>query len=153
MQLTSTVSRKVHGDAGTFDITLPAVECRSDGAGGDYTLVFTFSNNIESGNASVTSGTGSVSGTPTALGNTLTVNLTGVTTPQSLTVTLSGVTDQFLQTLPDTPVTMTVVVGDTNGNGSVNASDVSETKAQSGHDGHSLEFPHRCNSEWSDQRG
>ena len=56
MQLTSTVSRKVHGDAGPFDIILPAVECRSDGAGGDYTLVFTFSNNIESGNASVTSG-------------------------------------------------------------------------------------------------
>ena len=128
MQLTSTVSRKVHGDAGPFDITLPAVECRSDGAGGDYTLVFTFSNNIESGNASVTSGTGSVSGTPTASGNTLTVNLTGVTTPQSLTVTLSGVADQFLQTLPDTPVTMTVVVGDTNGNGVVNATDVAQTK-------------------------
>ena len=54
--------------------------------------------------------------------------MTGVTTPQSLTVTLSGVADQFLQTLPDTPVTMTVAVGDTNGNGVVNATDVAQTK-------------------------
>lgn len=129
MQLTSTVSRKTHGGAGTFDIAIPGVECRT---GPDYTLVFTFNNNVESGNATVTSGTGNVVGTPTASGNTLTVNLTGVTSPQSLTVTLSGVTDQFLQTLPDTPVTMSVVVGDTNGNGAVNATDVAQTKGQVG---------------------
>ena len=89
-------------------------------------------NNVESGNASVTSGTGSVVGTPTASGNTLTVNLTGVTTPQSLTVTLSGVTDQFLQTLPDSFVSMGVLIGDTNANGSVNAADVAQTKAELG---------------------
>src|SRR5437660_8344174 len=43
VQLISAVSRKVHGNAGTFDISLPVVgprgiECRSGGANGDYTL-------------------------------------------------------------------------------------------------------------------
>jgi len=132
LQVTSSVSRMTHPGAGTFDIALPGFECRSGGPSGNYSLVFTFSNNLESGNASVTSGTGSVSGTPAISGNTMTVNLTGVTTPQMLTVTLSGVTDQFLQTLPSTPVTMSVLVGDTNANGVVNSSDVGQTKSQIG---------------------
>ncbi|MEP7014005.1 MAG: dockerin type I domain-containing protein [Verrucomicrobiota bacterium] len=132
LSLSSTVSRKTHGAAGDFDISMPGVECRSGGASGDYTLVFTFSNNIESGNASVTSGIGSVSGTPTASGNTLTVNLTGVTTPQTLTVTLNSVTDQFLQVMPNMPVSMTVLVGDTSNNNVVNATDIAQTKGQIG---------------------
>ncbi len=131
MQLTSVVSRKDHGGT-SYDIPLPGVECRSGGENNDYTLVFTFSNNLESGNASVTSGVGTVSGSPVIAGNTMTVNLTGVTTAQSITVTLQSVTDQFLQTLPDTPVTMTVLVGDTNANSAVNATDVAQTKGQVG---------------------
>ncbi len=47
------------------------------------------SNNLVSGNASVTSGTGNVSGAPIFADNTMTVNLTGVTDVQRLTVTLS----------------------------------------------------------------
>ncbi|MEP7014006.1 MAG: dockerin type I domain-containing protein [Verrucomicrobiota bacterium] len=132
LQLSSTVSRKIHGGAGTFDIPLPGVECRSSGGSNDYSLVFTFSNNLESGNASVTSGTGGVSGSPIVSGNTLTVNLTGVTTPQTLTVTLSSVTDQFLQVMPDTPVSMSVLVGDTSNNNIVNATDIVQTKGQIG---------------------
>ncbi len=132
LSLSSAVSRKTHGAAGNFDIALPGVECRDGGASGDYTLVLTFSNNIESGNASVTDGTGTVSGTPTVSGNTLTVNLTGVTNAQTLTVTLSGVTDQYLQALPDTPVSMSVLIGDTNGNGAVSSADISQTKAVTG---------------------
>jgi hypothetical protein len=132
LQLVSTVSRKDHGGVGTFDIPMPGIECRSGGATGDYTLVFTFTNGLESGNASVTGGAGTVSGTPVISGNTLTVNLTGVTNAQALTVTLSNVTDQFLQTLPSTPVTMSVLIGDTNNNSVVNASDVAQTKGQLG---------------------
>lgn len=132
LSVTSSVSRKDHGGAGTFDIPLSDTECRSGGATGDYTLVLTFSNNIESGGASVTSGTGSVSGSPVIAGNTMTVNLTGVTTAQSTTVTLSSVTDQFLQTLPSTPVTMNVLIGDTNDNFVVNASDIALTKGNIG---------------------
>ena len=135
--LTSAVSRKTHGSAGTFDIPLPlsgnpGVECRTGGATNDYTQVFTFTNNVVSGNASVTSGIGNVSGPPTFSGNTMTVNLTGVADMQTLTVTLSGVTDQFSQVLPDTSVSVNMLIGDTNGNGIVNATDIAQTKGQVG---------------------
>src|ERR1700726_1688254 len=137
IQLVSAVSRTTHGAAGSFDIPLPlsgtpGVECRTGGAPGDYTLVFTFTNNVTSGNASVTGGVGSVSGTPILSGNTMTVNLTGVANAQTLTVTLSGVIDEFSQVLPDTPVSVNMLIGDTSGNGVVNATDVAQTKAQVG---------------------
>ena len=137
LQLTGAVSRKTHGGAGTFDINLPltgqpGVECRSGGANGDYTLLFTCSNNLVSGSASVTGGIGSVSGSPTFSGNTMTVDVTGAANTQTLTVTLSNVTDQFSQVLPDTPVSVGLLIGDTNGNGVVNASDVAQTKSQIG---------------------
>ena len=137
LQLTLAVSRKTHGSAGNFDIPLPlsgspGVECRTGGATDDYTLVLTFTNNVTSGNASVTGGIGSVSGTPVFSGNTMTVNLTGVANAQTLTVTLSGVTDEFSQVLPDTPVSVNMLIGDTSGNGVVNATDVAQTKAQVG---------------------
>ena len=99
---------------------------------GTHTLVFTFSNDIVNGNASVTSGTGSVSGSPAFATNTMTVNLTGVTDVQKITVTLSGVTGSLNQMLPDTAVSMNVLAGDTNGNKTVNATDIGQTKAQSG---------------------
>ena len=134
--LATGVSRKTHGAAGAFDIPLPlsgtpGVECRTDGSS-NYTLVFTFNNNVTSGNASVTSGVGNVSGPPAFSGNTMTVNLAGVANAQTLTVTLTGVTDQFSQILPDTPVSVNMLIGDTNGNGAVNATDVAQTKGQVG---------------------
>ncbi len=130
-QISSVVSRKTHDAAGDFDITLPGVECRSGGATNDYTLVVTFTNNLAGGNASVTAGTGSVMGT-TISNNSMIVNLTGVANAQTLSVTLSGLTDQFLQTIPDTAIGLTVLIGDVNGNSAVNASDVASAKAQIG---------------------
>ena len=62
----------------------------------------------------------------------MTINLTGVTNAQALTVTLNSVTDVFGQSLPDTPVTATMLIGDTTGNSTVNASDVAQTKGQIG---------------------
>jgi subtilisin family serine protease len=137
--LTGAVSRKTQGGAGTFDINLPlsgepGVECRSGGGnyGGNYTEVFTFDNNVVSGSAAVTGGTGSVSGSPTFSGHTMTVNLIGVIDVQRLTVTLTGVTDEFSQVLPSTPVSMNVLIGDVNGNKVVNATDVGLVKSQVG---------------------
>jgi hypothetical protein len=135
LQLTSAVSRKTHGGAGDFDIDLPlagepGVECRS--SSGDHTFVVTFSNPVVSGNASVTSGSGTVAGSPTFSGNTMTVNLTGVADVQQITVTLSNVTDNTAQVLPDTPLSANMLIGDTNANKSVNAGDLAQTKAQSG---------------------
>ncbi len=137
VQLTDAVSRKTHGAAGTFDVDLPltgnvGIECRSGGAGGNHTFVFTFTNNVVSGNATVTTGTGTVSGPPTFSGNTMTVNLTGVSDIQQITVTLSNVTDCFGSVLPDTPVSAGMLIGDTTGNRTVNASDVAQVKGQSG---------------------
>jgi hypothetical protein len=135
--LISAVSRKTHSAAGTFDVDLPlsgpiGVECRTGGASGDHTIVATFTNQIVAGNAAVTSGTGSVAGAAALSGNTMTIALTGVDNAQRLTITLSSVTDQFGQTFPDTPITIGFLLGDASGNGSVNGSDVSQVKLQSG---------------------
>ncbi len=135
LQIVSAVSEKVHGAAGTFDIPLPlsgtpGVECR-DGAGA-YTFVVTFSNMMATGTASVTGGSGSVAGSPVIAGNTMTVQLTGVTNAQVLTVTLANLSDSFGQTLADTPVSAGMLIGDTNGNGMVSSSDISQVKASVG---------------------
>ncbi len=133
--LMSAISRKTHGAAGTFDIDLPlsgepGVECRS--SGGNHILVLTFDNNVVTGTATVTSGTGTVSGSPVFSGNTMTVNLTGVADVQRITVTLQGVTDTLGQMLADTPVNMNMLIGDTNGNRVVNASDIVQVKGRVG---------------------
>lgn len=128
LTLSSAVSRKNHNAAGTFDISLPGIECRT----GDYSIVVTFSNNVVNGNAAVTNGVGTVFGPPVFSGNTMTINLTGVANVQTLTVTLINVMDAFGQTLPDSGVTMSVLIGDTNGNNTVNAADVAQAKAQLG---------------------
>jgi hypothetical protein len=136
LELISAVSEKVHTGVGVFDINLPltgepGVECRN--TSGTETLVFTFSNDVVSGNATVTSGTGTA-GAPTFSTNTMTVPLTGVTDVQRLTVTLTGVTESLAQVLADTPVTMGVLIGDAagTGNGSVGAADVGFVKSKSG---------------------
>lgn len=132
--LVSAVSRKAHGPTGEHDIALtlkdaPTVESRS--SGGTQTLVFTFTSNVTSGSASLSNGSGNVVSTVLA-DNTMTVNLDGVADAQTLTVLLSGVTDEFARTLSDTAVSMRVLVGDTTGNGVVNASDIALTKAYAG---------------------
>jgi hypothetical protein len=133
LQLASAVSRKSHN--GTFfaiDLPLagePGVECRSGAAG--HTLVFTFTRNVVSGNATVTTGTGTA-GAASFSGNTMTVPLTGVTDQQKITVTLNNVTDVSSQVLPATAVSMNVLLGDTTANKSVNSSDIAQTKSQSG---------------------
>ena len=128
------VSRKLHG-ATPFDVPLPlggnpGMECRSGGAGGDYQIVLTFAGAVSFTGASVTAGTGSVSSTSGGGTNTVTINLTGMTNGQSINLRLTGVSDGT--GTGDVNVTMGILLGDTNGNGTVNASDVSQTKSQSG---------------------
>jgi FtsP/CotA-like multicopper oxidase with cupredoxin domain len=132
---TQVVSRKVHGGAGTFDINLPltgnaGIECRSGGATNDYQLVVNFTNAVTLDHASITSGAGSIAGT-TGNGTTaLVVNLTGVTNAQTINVTLFGVSDGTITN--NITAAMAILVGDTSYNGTVNSSDVSQTKLQSG---------------------
>jgi hypothetical protein len=134
LQAVSAVSRKTHGAAGTFDINLPfggqpGIESRR-GPGGNHTIVFSFTNEIVSGNAAVTEGSGSVAGSPTFNGNTMTVVLTGVPNAQRVGITLSGVTDNFSQTMPETTLAMKALFGDTDGSSGVSSSDVGRVKSQ-----------------------
>jgi hypothetical protein len=136
LSLTSAVSRRIH--AGTpFDVAMPLTgtagrEPRGSSPQGNHTVVFTFSHSVTSGSAAVTSGTGSVSGSPTFSGNTMSVNLTGVGNAQQIAITLTGVTDALAQVLPTTAVNMATLLGDVNGDGSVNSGDATITRNQSG---------------------
>jgi hypothetical protein len=135
--LQTAASRKSHGAPGAFDINLPlsgspGVEPRNTAAATNHTLVFVFSNDALSGSAAVTSGTGAVNGSPTFVGKTMTVQLTGVTNAQQIGVTLSNVADNTGQVLPNTVVAMKVLRGDANGDSSVNSGDAQATRNRSG---------------------
>jgi hypothetical protein len=82
----------------------------------------------------VTAGTGAVgsggvanSGAVSINGNTVTVPLTNVANAQTLNVTLYCVNGGGNVVIP-----MARLLGDTNGNGTVNASDIAQAKAASG---------------------
>ena len=129
------VSRKVHGAAGTFDIPLPTsgtpgIECRiGQGANADmHHVVVSFSTPVTFFSAAVTSGNGTVTGTSLS-GNQITIDFTAANA-QTITLKLFGVNDG---TGPgDISIPISLLLGDTNANGIVNASDISETKAQTG---------------------
>ncbi|CAN5574492.1 hypothetical protein BH20VER3_BH20VER3_03860 [soil metagenome] len=132
--LTSAASVKDHGGQ-TFAIPLPltgepGLECRNQR--NSQTLIFTFSETVVSGNVALTSGSGRVSGSPVFAGNTMTVNLARVTDVQKITLTLSNVRSSSSQVLPDTSVSMNVLVGDVNSNKIVDTTDVSTTRGQVG---------------------
>jgi N-acetylneuraminic acid mutarotase len=144
--VTSALSRKTHGSAGGFDVNLPltgtpGIECRTTGGTNDYTMVVTFTTNVTvTGNpqAQVTLGTGCVgnsgacTGNITVSGNVVTVPLTNIANAQTINVRLNGV-----NSAADTPATnfdipMSILIGDTNSNRTVNAADVSQTKGRLG---------------------
>jgi hypothetical protein len=125
------VSRKVHGAMGAGDINLPltgtlGVEPRTGGGSGNHQIVVTFTAPVTLSRAQVTSGIGSVSSL-SVVGPEVTIDLTGVADAQTITVTLFGVNNAT-----DVAVPMGVLLGDTTGNGTVNASDIAQTKANSG---------------------
>jgi len=148
LSLTSVVSEKTHGGAGNFDVNLPltgtrGVECRTpgnlpNGAAGDYQLIFTFSNNLQSvGSASASHASNATASVgSTAIGpkpNQYTVNLTNVSNAQYLQVNLGNVTDVLGNTLSvASSPQMGVLIGDVNANGVVSNGDVSLVKAQVG---------------------
>lgn len=133
VQTSRTATRK--SQPWPFDINLPlagapGIECRSGGASNDHQVVFTFAGSVTFNSAAVTEGSGTVGSTSGNGTTTLTVNLTGVSDAQTVAVKLLGVSDGTATA--DVDVEMGMVLGDTTGNGSVTASDISETKAQSG---------------------
>jgi hypothetical protein len=135
LKLLCASSRKSQGGK-NFDVDLPltgklAVECRSGGAQGNFTLVLRFTNKLNSvGSASVT-GVGSVSGTPTINGNTMTVNLTGVANAQKIIVTINNVADAS-RTLAKATVPVGILLGDVDANKTVDSKDVNAVSGKVG---------------------
>jgi hypothetical protein len=134
VQLVDVVSRKVHGDSGTFDIDLTngnGIECRSGGANGDYTLVFTFANPLTSvDGASVTTGTGNVSANGIGPNpNQYTIDLTGVADAEHVTVSLTNVTDSAGNFSSSIAASMGVLLGDVDATGRVDGNDVSAVQS------------------------
>jgi hypothetical protein len=89
-------------------------------------VVVSFAAPVTFSSASVTSGTGTVSGT-NITGNDVTINLSGVANAQTINITLFDVNNAGNVVMP-----MSLLLGDTTGNGSVNSTDISQTKGQSG---------------------
>ena len=148
------VSRKIHGTAGAFDISLPVngpagIECRYGGPNGDYTLIYSFDRVITAvDNAGITQGSATISST--TLGpaiNQFTVNLTGATNPQHLVVTLNGIHDTSSAVTNGVIGRMDLLVGDTNADGSVNSGDISQTKSQSGQSATASNFREDLNTD------
>jgi hypothetical protein len=146
--VTTAVSRKAHGGAGPFDVNLPltgipGIECRSTGGTNDYTMVVTFAGNVTvtgSPQAEVTVGTGCVgsggvcSGNVSVSANIVTVPLTNIANAQTINVRINGVNNATATDAPATDFTipMSILIGDTNANATVNAADVAQTKARLG---------------------
>jgi CSLREA domain-containing protein len=137
VSLLGIVSSKAHGGAGIFEINLqsgsPAVECRSGGAGNNQTVIFRFANEVLSvGGASLT-GVGTISSA--AIGTNpheYVVQLSGVANAQTIGLALANVNDAVGGHSDQLNVSMGVLLGDTTGNGTVTASDIGQTKSQSG---------------------
>ena len=141
----SAVSRKTHGGAGDYDVALaltgtPTVECRSGGVTNDYTLIVSFDSDIAVAGvpqAQLISGSGIIGsngvgngGMVTVAGNSVTVPLTNITNAQTIQVRVNGVRNA--NATANIIIPMSVLVGDLNGNGTVNAADVSICKSHIG---------------------
>jgi hypothetical protein len=127
------VSRKFHGALGSFDINLPLVgtpglECRSGGNDQAFQIVFTFPSNVTFNNAGVTSGTATVADVNGNGTREVSVDLTGVGNAQTITLSLLGLNDG--NRTGDLNVPMSVLLGDVNATGRVDAADVSLVRQQ-----------------------
>lgn len=134
---TALVSRKAHGNAGLFDIPLPltgtpGVECRVS-PDATHQVVFTFATPVTITGAAAVPGadkTAVVAGTSGNGTPEITVTLTSVSDAQIVGLTLLGVSDGSGSN--NITVPLGILAGDTSGNGSVNTSDIGQTKAASG---------------------
>ena len=133
----SAVSRKMHGDGGVWDVNLPVsgvplgIESRRGGGTSQNThqMIVTFSQPVTlTASPNVTGGLGGV-GPSVDEGNQVMMDLVNVANAQRLEVTVP-VTDGV--TSNNVAINIGVLVGDANGNGTVNASDLGAVKAQSG---------------------
>lgn len=130
--LVSVVSRMTHGAAGPFDLTLSTssrvVEPR-DGSG-NLSIRFNFSQAVTSGTCSTTGAVGSA--TASFSGNTMICTLTGVSDIQNVTVTANNVSGPGTSTLASVSTEIGMLIGDVNGDATVNVGDTIMTRNNSG---------------------
>jgi hypothetical protein len=129
--LQSAVSRKVHGAAGTYDLTLsqvalnPTTEPRQSSTA---TIVMTFDVPVISADIAITEGT-ATAGAPTFNGNDVIVPLTGVVDRQYVTITASNVASA-LNTGGSGSIRIGFLVGDVNQSRVVSVADLGLVNAQ-----------------------
>ena len=136
------VSRKTHGgNVGDRDVDLPlsgpfGIESRRAGGAGnaqiDHKIVVTFDAPIAIDTITVTPGAGKSAAvfSSTINGSVLTVNLMGVTDGQRLLLNLTGVHQG--PNIGNVVIPVGILLGDGNADTSVDGSDVSQTKSESG---------------------
>ena len=104
-------------------------------------MIVTFGSNVTvTGNpqAQVTLGTGCVgsggtcTGNVTVSSNVVTIPLTNVANAQTINVRINGVNNAGDAPATDFTIPMSILIADTNANGTVNAADVAETKGRLG---------------------
>jgi hypothetical protein len=127
------VSRKMHGNAGTYDVDLPltgtrGIECRSGGASGDHDIVVNWSSPTTF--AAITTTCGTVSNSSTS-GNGTTIHVSGVPNAQCCSITLQNANDG-LGDVGNVTIPICFLAGDTTADGNVNSADIAQTKSQSG---------------------
>ena len=104
----------------------PGVEDRD--ASGQFLAVFTFDSPVTAGDASIVSGTAAISGSPIFAGNEMRLRLTGVANQQVVTIRVSNINGNS----GSADVDFGFLIGDANGNGTVDKPDFNEVKAQVG---------------------
>jgi hypothetical protein len=92
---------------------------------------------------------GSVSGTPTINGDTMTVNLTGVANAQKIIVTVNNVTDAHNRTLAKATVPIGILLADVDGNKTVHQTDVDKVTAKVGANASLTNFRNDVNTDGS----
>ena len=130
-------SHKVHGAAGDKAIPLPltgpvGVECRSGGATNSYQVVINFANPVTYTTAALIQGAGTVDTSSGSGTNQITLNLINVTNVQRITLALLGTTDTVTLNSGDVGLRMGMLLGDVDGSGVVNVTDVSSVKFEAG---------------------
>ncbi len=124
--LTGAALRRVHGTAGTFDLSLsqtltdPTTEPR---IGPAHTLVLTFDKALTAGDVAVTEGT-ATAGTPSIVGNQIIIGLSNVTDAQYVSIAFSNVAAVDGGSGGSGSVRMGFLLGDTNQDRGVKVSDV-----------------------------
>jgi hypothetical protein len=127
----SAVSRRVHGAAGTFDLSVPPLMTNpitEPRQGPAQTIVFTFDKPVMSATATITEGIATAS-TMTFSGNDVVVGLTGVSNQQYVTISLTEVTSADGGTGGSGSVRIGYLLGDVTQDRVVSLSDLGQVNA------------------------